>query len=754
MRSFTGHLSLLAILFMWGSGALCQESAVTGLVTDAVSNEPLVGVNVVADSLVVVSTDTDGRYALRLPAGAHSLSFRYIGFREELRRVELTAGDTLVLDVGLSIRQFELGTAVITAGKYRQDLSDVTVSMEILRAGFIENTNTVNLETAIQKMPGIDILDGQASIRGGSGYSYGAGSRVQLMVDDMPMLTADVNEVKWNFLPVENIDRVEVLKGASSSLYGSSALNGVINILTAWPGEEPETRITLFGGLYSRPGRDEMSWWWDRPPYFTGGSFSTAHRLGEFDVVAGANVYKDEGYREENYEERIRANIKFRHRPGGVHGLTYGLNSNIQWQNSSDFLIWQDADSGAFLQNPGAITPTRGFRFHADPWASFFDGHGNRHNLRTRFYRVSNRFAEDPEKDNGSDMYYGEYQFYRQIREKLDLTAGLMGMYGVTDANLYGDHYNSNVAIFTQLDYRFSRRLSASAGLRWERYTLDDTDRESSPVVRVGMNYKASRSTFLRASFGQGYRFPSIAEKYTATTVGSLNVFPNPVLQPETGWSAEAGARQGFELGSWKGLVDVAAFWTEYREMIEFTFGVWLDDSTQVPTIDNLGFKSLNVGEARINGFDISFSGAGKAGRVPVIFFAGYTWMNPVDLSADTLENDILKYRYRHSVKGDVEINPGRFSAGVTLTYNSFMERIDAAFEERILGVEIFPGLKDYRLEHDRGDAVLDLRVAYQVMEAARLSLVARNILNREYMGRPGDIQPPRNITLQLQVTF
>ncbi len=754
MRTISGNIFLLVILLLWGENAQGQNGVVKGLVKDANSGEALVGVNVVADSLLVVSTDSEGRYFLQLSPGKHKLDFRYVGFQETTVKLNLLPGDTIIQDIGLALKPFELGTAVITAGKFSQDLSDITVSMEILRAGFIENTNTVNLETAIQKMPGIDILDGQASIRGGSGYSYGAGSRVQLMVDDMPMLTADVNEVKWNFLPVENIERVEVLKGASSSLYGSSALNGVINVLTAWPDEKPETKINLFGGLYARPDREEMAWWWDGVPVFGGGSFSTAHQLGDFDLVAGANVFSDEGYREENYEERARANFKFRHRPKGISGLTYGLNTNIQWQKSSDFLIWKDADSGAFLQNPGAITPTRGFRFNADPWATYYDRGGNRHNLRTRFYRVYNRFSDDPDKDNGSDMYYGEYQFYRHFGDKLHLTAGLMGLYGVTDANLYGDHYNSNIAAFTQLDYRFTRRLSASLGLRWERYTLDDTDQESSPVLRAGLNYKLTPSTFVRASFGQGYRFPSIAEKYTATTVGSLNVFPNPLLNPERGWSAEAGIKQGFESGSWKGILDVAAFWTEYSDMIEFTFGVWLDDSTQIPTIDDLGFKSLNVGQARINGIDVNLSGSGMVGRIPVVLFAGYTWMNPVDMSNDTLDNNILKYRYRHSVKGDIELNPGRFSAGITFTFNSFMERIDEAFEERILGVEIFPGLKDYRLRNNSGAFVLDLRAAYNISPSVRLALLARNILNKEYMGRPGDIQPPRNLTLQLQVTL
>ena len=75
-------------------------------------------------------------------------------------------------------------------------------------------------------------LDGQANIRGGSGWSYGAGTRVLVMVDDMPLISGDAGQVQWNLIATENVNQVEIIKGASSALYGSSALNGIINIRT------------------------------------------------------------------------------------------------------------------------------------------------------------------------------------------------------------------------------------------------------------------------------------------------------------------------------------------------------------------------------------------------------------------------------------------------------------------------------------------------------------------------------------------
>ncbi|MDV7393749.1 Plug domain-containing protein, partial [Arthrospira platensis SPKY1] len=121
-----------------------------------------------------------------------------------------------------------LQTATVTSGKFEKSLGEVTVSLEVIKPQLIESVNTVSLDQVLEKVPGVNIIDGQANIRGGSGFSYGAGSRVLLLVDDIPMLQADAGFPNWNDLPVENIEQIEVVKGAASALYGSSALNGII----------------------------------------------------------------------------------------------------------------------------------------------------------------------------------------------------------------------------------------------------------------------------------------------------------------------------------------------------------------------------------------------------------------------------------------------------------------------------------------------------------------------------------------------
>src|SRR5690606_18823476 len=180
-----------------------------------------------------------------------------------------------------------------TASRKKQKMEEISVSMEILPATIIETKNTYNLETAMEQIPSVNIIDGQANIRGGSGFSYGAGSRVMVLLDGMPMIAGDANDVKWNYLPVENIDQVEVLKGASSVLFGSAALNGVINVRTEAPGENTGTKVGFFQGIYDNPVRPDslgnirdsagnkltpLKWWNGANPTFSGVSVSHSQR--------------------------------------------------------------------------------------------------------------------------------------------------------------------------------------------------------------------------------------------------------------------------------------------------------------------------------------------------------------------------------------------------------------------------------------------------------------------------------------------
>jgi len=748
---------ILFLLAMFSALYSQKPLVIKGMISDSLSGEPLIGASISVDERSGTVSDADGHYVLVTEGEVISVNCRYVGYQPFRKMVFAGSMDTIILSIRMARSVTMLDEIVVSASRYEQKLSEVLVSLDIIKPERISNNSITSLDNIIVQTPGVEILDGQPGIRGGAGYSYGAGSRVLVLMDDLPILTGDAGDVKWDYLPVENIAQIEIIKGASSVLYGSSALNGVFNIRTAYPASEPKTSLSTFLGVYLDPARSETVWW-DKQPVWAGAQFSHARKMGQLDLVIGGNVFKDQGYRENENQQRGRLNLKLNYRSKKIKGLSYGANMNSMLVEKIDFLMWQDADSGALRQNPEAISALNGSRVNVDPYITYRGNKGARHSLKTRFFHVKNDFPDATDKNNRSNLMFGEYQYYRKFGDRFDLTGGLSATWSETVAELYGNHNSFNNAIFAQLDAKPLEKLNLSLGVRFERYKLDGQVEYSNPVVRAGLNYQAFKYTYLRASFGQGYRFPSVAEKFTATSVGAMNLFPNPDLQSERGWSAELGVKQGIRLGEWNGYIDLAAFWTQYHEMIEFNFGIYKPDSLEYPTLEHVGFKALNVGNARITGFETTMVGAGEFFIVPLTIMAGYTYITPLDLnvaeSGDTTENQYLKYRYRHSIKGDIELSPGRFTLGYTIIYNSRMENIDEVFLSPIIGELILPGFPDYWAEHNNGYTIMNARILYDVAAFMNVGLILRNLTNKEYMGRPGDIRPPRNITFQLTFRF
>ena len=104
---------------------------------------------------------------------------------------------------------------VIRAGKFDKPLEEQTVSVSVMQSKMIEAKNTRSIETILDMTPGLTILDQEPQIRGGSGFTFGVGSKVAVFVDDMPVVAGDAGKPDWSLIPVENIEQIEVVKGAS-----------------------------------------------------------------------------------------------------------------------------------------------------------------------------------------------------------------------------------------------------------------------------------------------------------------------------------------------------------------------------------------------------------------------------------------------------------------------------------------------------------------------------------------------------------
>lgn len=790
--------------FFCSTAIYSQTAKIAGKITDN-DKEPIIGASVIykKDITLGAVTDENGNYLLEVPPGKAIVVFRATGMTTDTIQIEIAEGDLKKLDFQMFPFQTKLEGVEIKVGKFDRPIEEQTVSLEIIRPELIENKNTRSIETALDQTPGLNILDGEPQIRGGSGFTFGVGSKVAVIVDDMPMLSGDAGRPEWGFIPVENIHQIEVIKGASSVLSGSSALSGAIHIRTAYPKSQPLTKVNLYSGFYSKPSIEGATWW-KNAPMIAGANVLHSRIAGQWDLVVGANFNYDHGYlgppvqdslvevyfpdtisrfnEKQMVAKRARVNFNIRHRSKKYRGLNYGINGNFMVSESPLVFAWLNDTTGLYQGYPGATFLQEQFLFNLDPFVNFITATQGKHHLRTRIMHADNEMTAN--QSNRSTTLYGDYMFQKTIAslKGIDFIGGVTGKYTDSYANMYvgsGTPNNKmlNLSAYAQVEKKVLNVLNVSVGGRLEYFQLNDSITALKPIFRAGASLKVHQETYLRASYGQGYRFPTITERFIRTGVGNFGVFANPDLKAESSWNAEIGIKQGVKFLGIYGYLDIAGFWQEYKNTIEYLFGFWGNSFTDMS--NGFGFKFINTGNSRVLGIDASFSGKASLGKkAEMMFMLGYNYILPQTLSPDYVyavdsmmtnkdysynstsldpSKRILKYRFLHNIKADVEVTFfKKFAIGASAKYFSKIHNMDGVIEEfeEATGGPFVQSIRymDYFKENQKAVWIFDARISYNISEQHKLAIISANVLNNSYSLRPLKIESPR--TIMLQYTF
>ena len=750
---------ILFIVFL----SLCHQllgQEIKGKVTNT-EGEALIAASLKCGDVFTI-TNEEGMYTLTLDlTSSQWVDITYLGYATKRISVEQLVNNP---NVALEEEGSILETMTITTSRYQKRLSETAVSVEVLKPNLIAAVNTVDIDDALDKVSGVQMINGQANIRGGSGFSYGAGSRVMLLIDDIPALQVDAGFTNWGDIPVENIGQVEIVKGAASSLYGSAALNGIINIRTGEAGLEPVTKVSAGFEQFMDPSDPAKKWWGDTTRYESNLSILHKRKVGKLDLVGSLFYTKLESYNQFTFKNRTRASVKLKHHT--TYRLKFSLNAIVNHGDNGDFFLWENSQEGALRPFPGTQAKQDNFRMYIDPSIHYTDAKNNRHKILGRYHYIDNENSGN--QSNSSKTVYGEYQFARNFEAMgLDLTAGLLGSNTTTNAQLFGDttFTTRTFATYVQADKQFGEHFSLSGGLRYE-YNLQLTpenfndisvpDGEISDgrtVARLGARYSFNEYSAIRASWGQGYRFPTVTERFISTVFGGFQISPNPDLQAEKGWTAELGLKQGLKIGPFKGYVDAAFFTSEYTDMMEFLF-----------LLSSFSFTSTNVGDTKINGMEYSIFGSVEMGEASLQLFGGYTFIDPYYENFDDSEElranlstdqNVLKYRVQHSFKMDAQLDYHRYSLGFAVNYASHMVNIDRVLEKIDLTIPPIDllGLGTYRTDNDEGFTRIDLRASAR-FRMVKFSLLFNNSFNREYMIRPALMEAPRSIAARVDFEF
>ncbi|MCX6601914.1 MAG: TonB-dependent receptor plug domain-containing protein [bacterium] len=254
------RIVIIALLF--SASVLHAEPVIYGRVADAKSGEGLLGVNLqLTEALRGTSSNADGRYHLRVPAaGTWTVRISHIGYRRQQQTFTIAEDESLRVDLRL-VSDFLPGDEVVVTALARESTARLaTTRVEVVGAAEVEERSPGTLDRALDGVPGLEAhrtggpVVSNLSIRGSSDMlGGGVGNRTLLLVDGKPAIISDTDGASWWLYPDDIIERVEVVKGAYSALYGSNAMGGVVNLLTRSSGPREFTRLHATYGMYQRP---------------------------------------------------------------------------------------------------------------------------------------------------------------------------------------------------------------------------------------------------------------------------------------------------------------------------------------------------------------------------------------------------------------------------------------------------------------------------------------------------------------------
>lgn len=692
-----------------------RQGELAGTVKDASTREALPAVSVVVKGTVLgAMTDLNGRFCIpKIPAGTYSVEAVMIGYKTAvIEGIGIVAGKITTAAFKIEQTAIELSPIIVTASKKAQLLQESPVSITVVSSADLQQRNEATLDRALQRScPGLEFKGGEVGIRGSTGYSQGAGSRVLLLIDDSPAIAGDTGTIKWDIIPITEVQRVEVIKGAGSALYGSNALSGVINIITKEPTQRPETRASLSWGFYSKPYYSQWEWT-DQRLDFQSIDLSHSRKLGNSSVLISAGRKYSDGYSQNGGYERwnLFGKLTSTFSPQTRFTLLTAWATD-HWGYSAE---WKGRDRALEVPDECRNDKVLSDKFNIHCSLKQVVNSQLAYILKTYCLKTywKNQFHDNGDYAN-SYRAGGELRAELLATERHSLTVGLEGVYNEVESTMFGDHNTHDPAVYIQDEVELLPILKATLGMRYDTHWVDGNAIEDQLSPRGGIVYRPSESTSLRASVGRGFRAPSVAETFTRTIVSGFLIVPNPDIRAERTWSYEIGMNQ--LLGN-RLVLDMALFQSDYKQMIE------------PKSVGSGEFQLANVTQACIRGVEI-----GLKGQLWRKFLSGnlsYTYIDPRDLTLD----QTLPYRHRHQVLAAAFFNYRALRVGGDFHYRSRPQK----------AIDFLAA--DERVTH----YVLNINSSIKLSDRLTFSGQIDNLLQYHYAEVPRHLAPIRNYSLTL----
>jgi outer membrane receptor protein involved in Fe transport len=728
-----------------------ETGQIEGTVQDALTGEPLPSASVrLPDAQTLGMADANGHFQLgQLPPGRYVLTFSYLGYEDlQMEAVEVAPGHSTRITAALEPKTESFGEVVVTAVARSQAIKLAPASVGVITAKELQERQVTTFDQAFDDMPGVVVTrSGGAnvqafSIRGASEVAGGGiGNRVLLLIDGRPALSPESGGALWNLVPVGSVERIEVVRGPYSSLYGSSAMGGVVNVITRKPeNNKPQSRLHLNYGAYDRAPRASA---YSRYNDFHTAEFSHGRRIGKFSYLVDGGRRYDDGHKEKSGFDLYNFYGKTTWDISPKHYLQFSANANRMYSDApATWLSRRLAYSVAAFKKDDYQYRRE---LNGDLYYQFKPREALKLSSRLYHYRNNSLFSFNDDPGNDST----NVNFGKQIVESYSVRTWRVGnvtqmdwflgdrhylivgtdvkydyVLGAPDTFLYGEHRALGTGIYMQDEITLTDEITATAGIRYDHYTILGQVQEANFSPKLALLYQAKPNFSVRALLAQAFRDPPIAERFIKFEQGGgLRFQPNPDLRPERlTLSAELGAKTTLAPGA---TLDVAFFYNRYNDMISF-------QQLSNP-LEPLLYQVVNLREALMQGVEISYR---QQWKDFLSVNLSYTFLDARDISPERV-NDALAYKVRHS-----------FGASATARHKGFVFNANARYRSRIEEVFIYPGSEP--------DAALiaNAKLAYTFSGNKTCYFAVNNLNNAQYEELERYRMPGRSFTLGLEMRF
>ena len=582
-------------------------NSITGYVRDATSKEPLIGVNIyVANGPIGTITNNDGRFELNdITSFPINLEISHVGYKTiNVQIVEPTL-NTMIF---LSKEPILFDELIVTASRFEQYQSNTPIISEIINSNDIDNSGSTDIAQLLKLKSGIFVeesMGGQSVLK-----ILGMDSKyIQVLLDGNPINGRFNNRVSLDQIHLNNVDRIEIVKGPSSSLYGSEAMAGVVNIITK---KHAAKSISVFGRHDSNFNEDSNNKLQSSDGYF-GFDIRQNFKKSNYKInVNRSSLNKDmlNSQNSMNRTGKISYNFGWKYPISSIHSIEFDLTSYSQNDDRKSKLN----QTGTHIERNDISLVYKSLNFEHHLRMSKYD----RKYLQKRPW---NNFV-DSRDITKEDLVEYELEFNRKFSSST-LSSGLEIVYANYTSNRIklGEQLINNISFFSQLDAKHSSKISSSSGIRFDRYSEYET--VISP--RIASMYKFNNYLKLRLSWGLGFRAPSFIERYIDWDHDQYGytVMGNPDLKPET----SNGSTVSLQYDHSKNFTLSGIYYlTSFKNLID-------SYSVSSGVLSYTNFSRANYEGFEINGkFNLSKN---------FLTSIGLNWLNNRDIDKNLLPNTI-----------------------------------------------------------------------------------------------------------------